>query len=170
MKESLLQWINDGALEGDTLLAVVPPKYGNVIEQLNGNADLTLRIPTFYSNASPDLRNPYNCFVVPTNLTSDRWMRAFEIIPGNLEAVHHVVISVDTMGTEQTDTSGACTLQGGDFGIGGWTPGAPPVIYPSKAPLKAGMRLPAGSKFVIQMHYAPGSDGMVDSTKIRMFF
>lgn len=169
-KNKILDWITDGVIEGDPAQAPAAPTYGDVTYRLNGNPDLTLQIPTFASNSSSAIPNPYNCFAVSTTLTTDRWLRAFEIIPGNLEAVHHVVITVDTTASIQTDVSGGCSNQGGDFGLGGWTPGAPPTIYPSKAPLKAGMRIPAGSNLIIQMHYAPGSGGKIDSTKIRMFF
>lgn len=169
-KNAILQWINDGTLEGDATQAPVAPAYGDMTFKLNGVADLTLRIPTFHSNASPSLTNPYDCFALPTNLIQDRWLRAFEIVPGNLNAVHHVVVTVDSLATRATDTSGNCASQGGQIGIGGWTPGTPPTIFPSQVPLKTGIRIPAGSNLILQLHYAPGSDGMIDSTKIRLFF
>jgi hypothetical protein len=169
-KNKILQWINGGTPQGDSTLVPVAPRYGDMTYKLNGKADLTLRIPTFHSNASPSLTNPYDCFNILTNLTQDRWLRAFEIVPGNLQAVHHVVVSVDSTATRATDTSGNCATQGGQFGIGGWTPGTPPVIFPSQVPCKTGIRIPKGSSLILQIHYAPGSDGLVDSTKIRLFF
>jgi hypothetical protein len=36
--------------------------------------------------------------------------------------------------------------------------------------MKSGIRIPAGSHFILQIHFAPNSDGMVDSTKLRLFF
>lgn len=168
-RAAILKWVTDGVLEGDPAMATIPPAYGDVTYRLNGNPDLTLQIPDFRSNATTDLPNPYNCFVVPTNLTEDRWVRAWEIVPGNLEAVHHVVLSIDTTGSEVTDSTGGCLQQGGQFGLSGWTPGSPPIILPSQAPLKTGIRLPAGSNMIIQVHYAPGSGGKVDDTKVRLF-
>ncbi len=169
-KNAILKWITDGVLEGDTTQVPTAPRYGNMTFKLNGKPDLILSIPTFHSNSSPSLTNPYDCFNIPTNLTQDRWLRAFEIVPGNLKAVHHVVVSVDSTNTRATDTSGNCASQGGQFGVGGWTPGTPPVIFPSQAPLKTGIRIPKGSSFILQLHYAPGSGGLIDSTKIRLFF
>jgi Secretion system C-terminal sorting domain/Copper type II ascorbate-dependent monooxygenase, C-terminal domain len=169
-KQAILKWIDDGALEGDKTLTPTPPPFNQSKYILNGEADLTLKTPTYHSKANPSNTNPYECFVIPSNLTKDRWLRAFEIVPGNLEAVHHVVVSVDTTNTSQTDTSGSCFSQGGQFGVGGWDPGAPPVILPSQAPFKTGIRIPKGSNFILQLHFAPGSGGKVDSTKLRLFF
>lgn len=169
-KQAILNWIDEGTLEGDASLAPEPPKYGKAEFRLNGVADLTLRIPTYHSKANGSNTNPYDCFVIPSNLKKDRWLRAFEIVPGNLQAVHHVVVSVDTTNGRQTDTSGTCYSQGGQFGVGGWDPGAPPVVMPSQDPFKTGIRIPKGSRFILQLHWAPGSGGMIDSTKLRLFF
>ena len=43
-------------------------------------------------------------------------------------------------------------------------------FYPGQAPLKAGMRIKAGSKIIMQIHYPMGTAGLQDSTKIRMYF
>jgi hypothetical protein len=90
-KNAILNWIDDGALEGDHTQVPKSPSYGPTKYVLNGDADLTLRIPTYHSKASPSMTNPYDCFVIPSDLTKDRWLRAYEIVPGNLRAVHHVV-------------------------------------------------------------------------------
>ena len=34
----------------------------------------------------------YQYFEVPTNLTEDRWVQAFEVRPGNRATVHHVIV------------------------------------------------------------------------------
>lgn len=169
-KTAILSWVNDGVLEGEPALKPEAPKYGDMVYKLNGNADLTLKIPDFLSNASSTITDPYNCFTLPTNLTEDRWLRAFEVIPGNFDAVHHVVVTVDTLASTPSDLSGNCISQGGQFDIIVWNPGAAPIVFPSKAPLKTGIRIPKGANLILQIHYAPGTGGMLDSTKIRMFF
>jgi hypothetical protein len=168
-KKDILQWVADGALEGDQANVPTAPKYGDLSYKLNGEASLTLMIPNFPSNAT-ETSNPYNCFSLPTNLTKDRWLRAFEIIPSSLKAVHHVVVSVDTTGTVASKLDGNCGQQPGEIGIGGWTSGCAPTVFPNDPTFKAGVRIPKGSNFILQMHYAPGSGGIVDSTKIRLFF
>ncbi|GIS08856.1 MAG: hypothetical protein CM15mP112_09680 [Flavobacteriales bacterium] len=35
---------------------------------------------------------------LPSNLTTDRQVRAIEVVPGNPQIVHHVLVSVDELG------------------------------------------------------------------------
>lgn len=167
-KNEIINWIDSGAMAGDTTLAPVPPTYTNDY-QLHGTPDLIVKIPTFTSNATST--DAYDCFVVPTGLTQDRIIRAYEIVPGNPAIVHHALISMDTSGTATSDVSGSCyTMPGSDVGIGGYAPGSGPVIYPGKAPLKLGYRLKAKCNIVFQIHYPAGTGGKVDSTEVRIFF
>jgi hypothetical protein len=69
-----------------------------------------------------------------------------------------------------SDLSGGCYNIPGNMGIGTYAPGSKATLFPSQAPVKAGMYIKAGSKIIIQMHYPAGSAGQVDSTKIRLFF
>lgn len=165
-KNNILNWISGGMQYLDTTLAPAPPSYTKY--QLQGTPDLVLQIPTFASNASN--ADAYNCFALPTNLSQDMILRAFEIIPGDPTIVHHVVVNIDTTGTVATDVSGGCYTEPGQFSIGGYAPGAEPLIFPGVAPLKLGMRIKAGSKVILQIHYPKGTVGMLDSTQIRMYF
>jgi hypothetical protein len=165
-KNAILTWILNGMPAGDTTLAPPAPTYS--LYQLQGTPTMELQIPTFVSNATTT--DSYVCFSLPTNLTQDRVLRAFEVVPGNPSIVHHVIINVDTVGNTTNDLSGLCNTPPGDFGLGGFAPGAPPTVLPGVAPLKLGMPIKAGSKLVLQLHYPAGSAGMVDSTKIRLYF
>lgn len=168
-KNDILSWIAGGSQMGDTTIANgCPPAPVYAKYQLNGTPDLVLKVPGFASNASGS--DAYNCFALPTGLTQDRILRAFEIVPNNGPLVHHVVVTVDTMGTATTDVSGGCFNQPGDFGMGGYAPGSPPSVFPSAPQLRLGMRIKAGSKIVMQQHYPAGSAGQIDSTEIRLYF
>lgn len=166
-KQLILNWIGSGAQKGDTSQAPVAPIYTNQF-QLNGNADLTLSIGTFTSTSTTT--DKYFCFSIPSGLTQDRIIRAFEVVPGNKAIVHHAVITADTTGTYTSNLSGSCYNIPGNLGIGTYAPGTKATIFPSQAPLKAGITLKAGSKIIIQLHYPAGSNGQVDSTKLRLFF
>ena len=165
-KNAILNWISGGALQGDTTLAPPIPLYPQY--QLYGTPDQIVQIPTFTSNAYT--QDSYVCFAVPSNLTQDMYLRAYEIVPGNVSIVHHVVVNVDTTGTVTSDLSGACYSEPGQFSIGGFAPGAGPTIFPNSSLIKAGIRIKAGSKIIMQIHYPLGTGGMVDSTKIRMYY
>ncbi len=166
-KANILSWISTGTAQGDTTLAPVPPTFPQY--KLLGTPTMTLQIPTFVSNATPTT-DAYNCFSVSANLSQDQYLRAFEVVPGNPNIVHHVVITCDTMGSSTNNLSGTCYSQAGDFEVGGYAPGAMPTVFPGQAPLKTGMRIKAGSKFVVQIHYPAGTQGQTDSTKIRMYY
>ena len=165
-KQAILDWINQGVQPGDTTLAPTPPTYPQY--QLYGTPDLELSIGAFSSNAIST--DAYNCFSLPTGLTQNRIIRAFEIVPGNESIVHHVIVNVDTIGNTSNDLSGTCFNPSGNFSIGGYAPGSAPTVFPSSGQLKMGIALKAGSKIVLQMHYPAGSFGQMDSTKIRIYF
>lgn len=165
-KNKILTWISEGANKGDTTLAPKPPVYTKY--QINVTPDLELQIPTFTSNASAD--DSYVCFSLPSGLTQDRILKAFEIVAGNPDIVHHVIVNVDTTGTTTDDLSGKCYSITGDFSIGGIAPGAPPTIFPNTGSTKMGIRIKKGSKIVLQIHYPVGTAGQTDQTKIRLYF
>lgn len=165
-KNAILNWVANNCAQGDTTLAPPPPTY--LQYQLYGIPTIELTIPVFTSNANTD--DAYNCFSLPSGLTQDRWLRAYEIVPGNPAIVHHVIVNIDTVGSSTNNLTGNCFNTPGHFSIGGWAPGAAPTVFPGIAPLKAGIRIKANSKIVLQIHYPAGSAGQQDSTKIRMYF
>jgi len=171
-KAKIIQWIDAGAPSGN--LAAAPPlptfPAGG---DLPGTPDLSVRIPTYTSQASG--QDIYRCFVLPTGLTSDRFITAFEALPGNRSIVHHVLIYADTTGQstllDAQDPGPGYTSFGG-IGvnnaplIGGWVPGTRPLSLPTGF----GIPLSKNAKIVVQIHYPAGSSGLVDSTRIRFFF
>jgi len=166
-KQLILNWIAGGSLKGDTTQAPPAPVYTSQY-QLAGDADLTLSIGTFTSTSTTS--DKYYCFSIPSGLTQDRVIRAFEVVPGNKAIVHHAVVTADTTGAYTSDLSGNCYNIPGNLGIGTYAPGTKATIFPGQGALKAGMVLKAGSKIIIQLHYPQGSNGQVDSTKVRFFF
>jgi hypothetical protein len=168
-KTAILNWITQGAQKGDTTLAPNQPIYPRY--QLRGTANAVFQIPTYTSAAVTS--DDYICVSIPMNLTQDTYLRAFEIIPGNPKIVHHVVVNIDTAGgSTSTYTYTGCYQQSGQFSIGAWAPGSSPTIFPGQggSPVKMGIRIKAGSKIVMQMHYPAGSANQVDSTKIRLYY
>lgn len=165
-KKTILDWLAAGTPKGDTTLAPPAPIYTKY--QISAPADLEISIPKFTSNVTT--KDIYVCFSVPMGLTEDRIIKAFEIVAGNPSIVHHVICTIDTLGTSTSDLSGECFNLPGDFAIGGIAPGAPPTIFPSVAPLKMGIPIKKGSKMIFQIHYPVGSEGQEDSTKIRLYF
>lgn len=166
-KSAILSWISTGALAGDTTQAPAAPIY-NGAYKLKGKPDLILKVPAFASNGGGN--DAYNCFSIPTGLAQDRIIRAYEIVPSNPDIIHHVVVKVDTTGTVTSNTTGTCLSQGGDYTLDVYAPGGMPTVFPGQAPLKCGIRLKAGSNMILQVHYPPGTSGLIDSTEMRIYF
>ncbi|MCB0699696.1 MAG: T9SS type A sorting domain-containing protein [Chitinophagales bacterium] len=170
--KKISDWVNGGTPQGDPNLAPPPPTF-NPNGDISGTADLEIQIPTFTSTASSG--DVYQCFVIPSGLSAEKYIESFEAIPGNRDIVHHVIVYADTTGVcanLDAQTSGPGYVSFGGPGtsaaimIGGWVPGTPPLELPKGF----GIRIPKNADIVLQIHYPAGSSGMVDSTKLRFFF
>lgn len=168
-KVAILDWIDKGSPEGDASKTPPPPVYGTK-GFITQKPDLELKMPVYSSKATAN-GDDYVCFSVPTDLTTDKKIRGFEVIPGNHAIVHHALVYIDGTGNYPTDTTaGVCT--GPTKGlIGGYVPGSPPTVFPTNGTdFNLGFSVKAGSNIVLAMHYPEGSFGMVDSTIIRFWF
>jgi len=159
----IVNWSNGGSPEGDPTIAPNYPTYtsGSILP----NPDFVLNMPVYTSNASST--DEYVCFKVETNFATDKWIKAVEIIPGNIEIVHHALAFIDTDGGSGITTD--CMGSEGNL-FAGYTPGSEPTIFPNGNNVKMGVLLPAGASINVQMHYPEGSAGMIDSTKLNFFF
>ena len=110
-KTKILNWISAGAPYGttlaDTALAPPAPYYPNT--KLNGTPDLILTIPSYTSTATTT--DKYICFSIPTGLTQNRILKAYEIIPNNATIIHHAVVNIDTMGTTTSEAGSKFVVQ-----------------------------------------------------------
>lgn len=166
-------WAANGTPQGDPNLAPPPPTFSSGGD-LAGTPDLVTQIPKFTSTASSG--DVYQCFVVPSGLSQDEYISAFEAVPGNRDIVHHVLVYADTTGicaqldAQSPNDSGYVSFGGPGTDeaimIGGWVPGTPPLELPNGF----GIKIPKGADIVIQIHYPAGSVGQIDSTRIRFFF
>jgi hypothetical protein len=164
--DDLVYWIDNGTPRGDSLQEPSPPVFSNQNEITN--PDHIAQAPVFNVNTSSDL---YRCFVVPSGLTADQYITAIEAIPGNRNIVHHMLIYSDTSGVplllDALDPDPGYTSFGGTGSftsklIGVWVPGQQAYFTPSGM----GIRLPANSNIIMQVHYPGGISGQVDSSKV----
>lgn len=169
---TIVNWVNGGIPQGNPSLAPPQPTFSNNGD-LPGIPDLIAKIPAYASQAAGS--DVYRCFVVPSGLNVQKFITAFEAIPGNRGIVHHVLVYADTTGTcatlDANDPGPGYTSFGGVGTnaaklLGGWVPGTNPLVFPAGF----GVRLPPNADIVVQIHYPAGSIGMVDSTEIHFFF
>ena len=167
-RDIILDWISDGTLEGNPGLAPPPPVYsGDQI--LPGTPDMVVTAPNYMSKANTE--DDYVCFEMNISIPTDKKVKAFEVIPGNREIVHHCLVYYDISGWADTDTTGGdCAGPVTSVLMGGYTPGSSPIIFPSTPNFSAGMELPQTATIVFAMHYPAGSYGMWDQTKVNFYF
>ena len=175
-KELIKDWVDTGMPEGDPALATPLPDFpeGSVL----GEPDLTLTMADAY-RIKGNGRDEYRVFVLPTGLTEDKDLVGVEFRPGNAEIVHHALLSLDDSGrAREIDrrNAGEGYPSFGGFGddlsalnglaYPGWVPGATPRFFPPGT----GLKLPAGSDILLQIHYAPWPSRDTDQSSINLFF
>ena len=88
-KDTILRWVTNGAPEGDP--ANLPPQPVYADGWSIGKPDAVFALGEDYSVPASGTID-YKYFEVPTNLTEDKWIQAFEVKPGNPAVVHHVIV------------------------------------------------------------------------------
>ncbi len=164
--ELLRAWIDQDTPEGDAATAKpIPPAVDLVLK----DTDVSLKIPSGVTIAGN--KDQYLCFSLDTGFTEDTWLDGLQINAGNSKIVHHVLAYVDESGE-----SAAKVGKNGEpyscFGgpgintsglIGVWAPGSVPFVPPKDV----AMRVAAGSRIVLSVHYHPtGEEERDDSTSI----
>ncbi len=165
-KDTILQWIADGALQGNPSLLPPPPNYPQY--KLNGTPDTILYMQPFNSNAGAN--DAYNTFIIPLSMSQSRYVRAIELIPSDPSLIHHSIIRADTAGDILADTSGNSFTILGDLSVGTYAPGTQPIIFPNSSQLKMGIPLPANGDIIMQMHTPAGTFGQTIAVEIRLYF
>lgn len=174
----IAQWVSSGMELGDPALAPPVPQFPD--EWQLGTPDLILEMPAAFSvpATGPDI---YRNFVIPTNLTQDRYIRAIELKPTARAVVHHSLFFADTTGNARaadgkdgqpgfpgfgsifTIGDPATALNGG---LGGWVPGTTPEFLPDGITLA----LPKASDFLMQTHFHPNGIAQTEKTVIGLYF
>jgi mono/diheme cytochrome c family protein len=166
--ETITAWVDAGMPEGDPASAAPIPEADQ--PRIEGPVQ-TLTPPSEYVVPPVGSRaDIYTCISLDPGLLEDGWLQAFEVVPGDTRVVHHVLVGVDATGE-----SGALAPDGGaypclgGFGvpanfIGGWVPGAAPVLMPERT----AVRVPAGGRLVLQMHYHLIDEEVRDATGLKL--
>ena len=162
----ITNWITAGVPLGDTNLLPQMPTFSNISNL--GIADLEVQIPVYSSNASAN-SDDYVCFSIPSGLLQDRQVKAIEVIPGNIQIVHHVLVAIDEFGSSSTTITQNCMAPIGDQ-VYTYAPGSVPIEFPADSSNKFGIEIPANSNISLGLHYPEGSFGQTDSTKVRFYF
>lgn len=167
---TLKAWSEAGAPEGDTKDATAraePPQPSRLTDP-----DLVIEPQTPY--LADGESDHFRCFVMDPKIAKESYINGIDVIPGTPEIVHHVIALFDplekTVPLAGPDGSFDCTdwmgFEGGST-LAFWAPGGAPHELPDNV----GVKFPAGSKIVMQVHYHPaGKTTAPDVTKIALRF
>ncbi len=143
-----------------------------------GQPDLILEMPAGFDlpASGPDV---FRNFVIPTNLTEDKWVRGIEFRPSARKVVHHALFAQVAGGSLAArdgadgrpgfggmEAVGVVNNRGASRGLGGWAVGATPRMLPSGV----AARLPKGSDFLLQMHFHLSGKPETEKSLIGIFF
>ncbi len=166
---TLAAWVDAGGPLGDTTQQLPQPVYNSNI--VVTNPDITARIPNYtVPNTGTDL---YRCFILTNPQSVTKYIKTIEVIPGNRNAVHHVLVFEDTSAVIVAEDSADAGPGFTDFGgtgsfssklIGAWVPGEGAETMPPNM----GIKLPQGARIIVQIHYPVGAQGMLDSTRVNI--
>jgi len=156
---TLAAWARAGAPRGNSAndpLAATPAPAGG--DWPLGPPDAILTIPTQSLPATGVIDYKYITVQVPT--TTDKWLRAATVRPGNRSVVHHALVFDGTV----LDV----LLSGG--GLGGFFAGYVPGYEQTWFPEGTGKFLKVGTPLTLQMHYTPNGKPETDATQIGLYY
>ena len=156
--ETILQWIDSGAPEGNKADAPPPKQWPPHDAWAIGQPDFVYRIPRpFRVPKSGDLE--YQFFRVKLDFPEDRWFRAVEVKPGDPEVVHHISLHLaPSVSDKRYDGLAAMAMLyglNGELGrlINDFIPGD---TYNAKTyPPEQAVLIPKHTDLIFEVHYTP---------------
>lgn len=130
----------------------------------------------------------YRCFLLDPELSSASTLAGVQVIPDNLELVHHAILYrvapnqvADAEYLDSRDRGPGWTCFGGSLipapagssalnelddapWLAAWAPGGKESVYPRGS----GVEMPAGTQIVLQMHYNLRESQGADSSAVRL--
>src|SRR5262249_1864257 len=101
----------------------------------------------------------YQYFLVDPGFREDRYIQAAEVRPGNAAVVHHALVLLVRPGED--------SLGGDSIGaLLDYAPGMGPTVLPEGTAL----HIPAGSRFLFQIHYTPNGSEQHDRSYLGLIF
>lgn len=179
--ELLAAWAKAGAPEGEA--KDLPPAPTFPDGWALGKPDLVVKMPAPIE-VPAEGRDIFR--VIPLQLPPDQdlVLAAVDFHPGNRKVVHHALIVVDNVGLMR-DRGGPAVkaeaqpprpvvgqlLAGQGMGnpinlLGAWAPGSMPQYLPDGH----GMKIPKGSRVVLQLHYHSSGKAETDQSEVAFYF
>lgn len=168
--ETIGAWVEAGTPEGDPSAGVPDPPVLPTVE----DPDVVLDMGVDYSPGTT-ADDDYRCFVIDPGFAEDTFITGYEVVPGNPEIVHHVILYYLREESQEAELDALDAEEGPGytcFGSAGlrappavlWAPG----IGATRFPEGTGIRIPAGRRVVMQVHYNVAGGGGTDRTTVKL--
>jgi hypothetical protein len=170
--ETLRRWNETGRTQGDLARAPQMPPDPPALARTDIRVDMGL---SYMPNAMR--QDDYRCFLVDPGNATDRFITGYEVRPGDQRVVHHMIMyALPTAETQRAaealdarDTAPGYECFGGPGvdnspPIALWAPGGGPTQFPRNT----GLRLAAGRKVVMQLHYNMANGAFPDRTVVNL--
>jgi Flp pilus assembly protein TadD len=173
----LARWVSQGMPEGDP--ADLPPAPRFTDGWQLGTPDMIVRMSQVY-HLNAAARDVFRNFVLPVNLKETKYVRAFELRPGNKRVVHHANVIIDRSRLLRRHDG-----EDGQPGFGGmdvitevtgefdpdshflfWKPGSPVQQEPATMPWK----LDPGSDLIVNLHLQPSGKPEIVDAELGLYF
>lgn len=163
------QWIAAGKPEGDASEAPSLPAFTEGWQL--GEPDLVLTMAEAYE-VPAEGRDIYRNFVLPLDLSEDKWVKAIELRPSARSVVHHSLYFLDDSGTARTldGKDGKPGFSGMGFRRSGALGGYVPGVTVKKLPGDLARPLPKGSDLVLSTHFHPSGKAEREQTTVGIYF
>ncbi|MCE9560146.1 MAG: hypothetical protein K8R88_14505 [Armatimonadetes bacterium] len=162
-REQLLEWLGGKKPAGDPKDAPKPLVADKTWKI--GKPDLIVQIPSPI-DIKADGYMEYENILIDPKITEDKWVEALNIEPTDRSVVHHVLVFLLPPNYESltpTQKQGI-QLQAVTGFFAGYVPGLDHADYGAGFAKK----LPAGSKFLFQIHYTPNGKATRDQVKLGL--
>lgn len=153
-KQSLYDWAAAGAPEGDPADLPAEREFTEGW-RLPREPDVVVPMRDEPYRVAAQGVIEYQYFAADPGFTEDTWIQAADIVPGDRSVVHHVIVFISPPADQ---------AQRGLGWLAAYVPGQSSMTLPQgQARL-----VPAGSKFIFQMHYTPTGKEADDLTKMGL--
>jgi len=159
----LVAWIDAGAPKDGDEDPLVAAANREAPKWPLGEPDLVVQLPEPQHIPAEGLFD-YTYIDIPSGLTEDKWVRAYDVRPTNREVSHHILVFSHYpphLSHLQPRVEG---------GLGGYFAGYLPGQDPQVLPEGTGKFVPAGTTFQFQLHYNATGRPEVDQTEMALYF
>jgi mono/diheme cytochrome c family protein len=171
----LARWADAGAPHGAPREMPPAPQFLPPDAWPLGTPDVLLQ-PVGPYHLAAEGKDVYRNFVLPIDFKEDRYVEAMDFKPDNRAIVHHIVAYLDPTAKsakmDGRETEPGYTVPGVGIGIPEaqwgdvWVPGN----TPRRLPAGTAVKIPAGAKIVMQVHYHKTGKPEADHSRMALYF